>query len=481
MLTFSIKNIRNKLDRMPMAMMTIPLIIGIIVAYNFEVSSWIWCGILCASLALSFLLDDAIIITVFALGAIFFNMKSYSYLPQKTEAIMTMKITDNGINYGRYSTFSADVFEYNGARCRARVRVTADSTAYLRRGDLLTARSTIRPFGDEQDSYVRSMHRQGYSGRVSIKPWRILWFKPNVRTNLHDVAVEKLQSLLPKSDGRDIAISLALGAKRPNSDIKRNYSLSGVSHLLAVSGLHVGMVSMLLSLLLLPLSLVWRGNSIRAWIIVVLIWFYVALCGYPTSAIRAAIMFSTLQISHLTRNRYSQENSIFTAAFCMLALKPTMLFEISFTLSFIAVMAIIFISKPINSGNDCKNPILRELMNGFIVSCACVLATIPLVSNTFGIVSTLSVFITPVVLIFSQIIIISSLLALAMPYTVAQSIFRAAEWCADIQNLIVEKAVATRIGYAELRIDDRTMVIIYAVMVFLLILSFGFKETEEKR
>ena len=68
-----------------------------------------------------------------------------------------------------------------------------------------------------------------------------------------------------------------------------------------------------------------------------------------------------------------------------------------------------------------------------------------------------------------------------MPYTVAQSIFRAAEWCADIQNLIVEKAVATRIGYAELRIDDRTMVIIYAVMVFLLILSFGFKETEEKR
>ena len=481
MLTFSFNNIRNKFGRMPMAMMTIPLIVGIIVAYNFDVSSWIWCVIFCASLALSFLLDDAILVTIFALGAIFFNIKSYSYLPQKVEAEMTMKITDSGINYGSYSTFSADVLEYNGARCRARVRVTADSTAYLRRGDMFTAWTTIRPFGDEQNSYARSMHRQGYSGRVSVKDYYITWFKPNLYTSLHDIAIEKLQSLLPKSDGRDVAISLALGAKRPNSDIKRNYSLSGVSHLLAVSGLHVGIVAMLLSLLLLPLSLVWRGNSIRAWIIVVLIWFYVALCGYPTSAIRAAIMFSTLQISHLTRNRYSQENSIFTAAFCMLGLKPTMLFEISFTLSFIAVMAIIFISKPINSGNDCKNPILRELMNGFIVSCACVFATMPLVSNTFGIISTLSVFITPVVLIFSQIIIISSLLALIMPYTVAQSIFRAAEWCADIQNLIIEKAVATQIGYAELRIGDSTMAIIYAVMVFLLILSFGFKEKDSKK
>ena len=482
MITFSLNNIRRKIDKMPMAMMAIPFIVGIVVAYNFDVSSWIWCAIFCTCLALSFLVDFAVIVAVFALGAMLFNVRSYSYLPQKVESEIIMKITDNGINYGRYSTFSADVLEYNGKRCRARVRVTADSLTQLRCGDRLTIISTIRPFAKEQNSYVRSMHRQGYSGRVSVNEHRIIWKESSSRINLHDLAVKKLQSLLPRSDGSDVAISLALGAKLTNnSEIKRNYSLSGVSHLLAVSGLHVGIVSMLLSLLLLPLSLVWRGNSLRAWIILVLIWFYVALCGYPTSAIRAAIMFSTLQISHIVRSRYSQENSIFTAAFCMLALKPTMLFEISFTLSFVAVMAIIFISKPINSANECKNPLLRELMNGFMVSAACVLATIPLISNTFGIISTLSIFITPVVLIFTQIIIISSLLALVMPHAVAQAIFRAAEWCAEIQNLIIEKVVAVRIGYAELRIEDSTMAIIYAVLVFLVILNFGFKEIDDEK
>jgi competence protein ComEC len=324
------------------------------------------------------------------------------------------------------------------------------------------------------------MERQGYSGRVTISERRMVTWRQNHRENLHHLAVAKLQSLLPRSNGSDVAISLALGAKRTNSrDVKRSYSLSGVSHLLAVSGLHVGIVAMLLSLLLLPLSLVWRGNSIRAWIIVALIWLYVALCGYPTSAIRAAIMFSTLQLSHLTRNRYSQENSLFTAAFIMLAIKPTILFELSFNLSFIAVIAIIFVSKPINSAIYCKNSLLREAINGVVVSVASVIATAPLISNTFGIISTLSIFLTPVALIFAQIIIISSMLALVMPHSIAQTLFRAAEWCADIQNSFIERAVEMGIGYTELRIEDSTTAIIYATMALLLIISFGFRAKKE--
>ena len=68
-----------------------------------------------------------------------------------------------------------------------------------------------------------------------------------------------------------------------------------------------------------------------------------------------------------------------------------------------------------------------------------------------------------------------------MPHAVAQAIFRAAEWCAEIQNLIIEKVVAVRIGYAEVRIEDSTMAIIYAVLVFLVILNFGFKEIDDEK
>ena len=481
MLTFSVENIRDRFDKMPMAAVTISLIAGIVVASAFDVASWIWIALLVTFLALSFIRNNAILVAIFAMAALFYNQRSYDILPQGIEANIVVKVTDNGVNYGRYATYAADVVQYNGNRCRARVRVTADSLTLLRRGDIIATNATIRPFGAERNSYVRSMERQGYSGRVTISERRITKWYMNHRENLHHFAVEKLQSLLPRSNGSDVAISLALGAKRTNSsDIKRSYSLSGVSHLLAVSGLHVGIVAMLLSLLLLPLSLVWRGNSIRAWIIVALIWLYVALCGYPTSAIRAAIMFSTLQLSHLTRNRYSQENSLFTAAFIMLAIKPTILFELSFNLSFIAVIAIIFVSKPINGAIYCKNSLLREAINGVVVSVASVIATAPLISNSFGIISTLSIFLTPVALIFAQIIIISSMLALVMPHSIAQTLFRTAEWCADIQNSFINRAVEMGIGYAELRIEDSTTAIIYAVMALLLILSFGFKAKKEQ-
>ena len=252
---------------------------------------------------------------------------------------MMLEINDNGINYGKYSTYSADLLQYDNAACRARVRVTADSLTTLRRGDIITAISTIRPFGDPQSSYARSMRKQGYSGRVSVSEARIIEWRIKERENLNHWAVTKLQSLLPQSDGRNVAIALSLGAKiAQHSDLKQSYSYSGVSHLLAVSGLHVGMVALMLNMLLLPLLLLWRGNIIRSTIVVMLIWLYVALCGYPTSAIRAAIMFSVLQLSHLTCNKYSQENAICSAAFIMLSLKPQMLFELSFDLSFIAVI-----------------------------------------------------------------------------------------------------------------------------------------------
>ena len=480
MLTFSIDTFRDKFDKMPMAAVSLFLIAGIVTSHHFEIGSFVWIALLALFLGLSFWRNGIVLMAIFALGGWLYNERSYHLMPVGQQAIMMLEINDNGINYGKYSTYSADLLQYDQAACRARVRVTADSLTTLRRGDIITAISTIRPFGDPQSSYARSMRKQGYSGRVSVSEARIIEWRIKERENLNHWAVTKLQSLLPQSDGRNVAIALSLGAKiAQHSDLKQSYSYSGVSHLLAVSGLHVGMVALMLNMLLLPLLLLWRGNIIRSTIVVMLIWLYVALCGYPTSAIRAAIMFSVLQLSHLTCNKYSQENAICSAAFIMLSLKPQMLFELSFDLSFIAVMAIIFVGKPLCLTLHSRHLLIREAINTTIISTACVFATAPLISNTFGVISTLSIFLTPVVLVFAQIIIISSLLALVMPHAVAQIIFRAAEWCANIQNNIIEWAVSTHIGYADIRISDTAMVVTYIIMALLLLLSFGCNDQQE--
>ena len=482
MITFSAQSLRSRFDRMPMAAITLCLIAGIVLSHNFAVSNWVWIVVIVLSVGLSMWRNSTVLFAIIGLGALLYNIRSFDILPQGERAVMTIKIADNGVDYGRFSTFSANVFYYNSHSCRARVKITADSTTHLRRGDVIVAQGYIRPFTNQQSGYGRSMLRQGYSGRLSVNNSNIISWKISSHTSLHHIAVKKLQTLLPQSDGRDVAISLSLGAKVVNSgEIKQSYSYSGTSHLLAVSGLHVGMVALLFTLLLLPLSLVWRGNIIRSTIVVAIIWVYVALCGYPTSAIRAAIMFSVLQLSHLVRNRYSQENSVCTTAFIMLAIEPTILFELSFSLSFIAVMAIIFVGAPISRAIYIRNPFLREVVKGVIISTACVVATAPLISNSFGVISLLSIILTPIALVSAQIIIISSLLSIALPGAAAVITFRAAEWVASLQNSTISWVVERGVGFIELRISEGIMVAIYIVMALLLLLGFGICREEDSR
>lgn len=467
---------------MPMATVVLLLIAGIVAAHYWGLSTLVWCGLLALFAIVSGFISVGIVPLLFALGGMVYSLHSYQPIAVGSSHKLIIKITDEGIDYSRYSTYSADVMECDGIYCRARVRVTADSLVRLQSGDILALYGKIRPFEPADGGYARSMYRQGYSGRVTVTEDNSHFLRLARRETLHHYAIGKLKSLVKPSDGRDVAISLSLGAKSISSTtLKQKYSYSGVSHLLAVSGLHVGLVAMLINLLFLPLVSLWRGNIIRSGVVVAFIWLYVALCGYPTSAIRAAIMFSVLQLSHISRSRYSPENSLFAAAFIMLIVEPTMLFEIAFQLSFIAVMAIVFVGAPLNRMLGVRIPLLRGVVSGLVISLVCVVATAPLISHTFGVVSVLSIFVTPVALVTTQIIIISSLLALILPTSAAEVVMRAAEWCGTVQNRIVEWSVSPKIGFAEYQIGEGMMIAIYVVMVLIVVLSFGCKITHDKK
>ena len=479
MLTFSVANINERFGRMPMFVVVISLIAGIIAASSLCVGWGVWLAVLVAAMVATAVWHKLFVVMLFALGAMLYQLDSYQILEGAKSAEMVLKVADDVVDYGSYSTCAARVLSYNGERCRAKVRITTDSLLRPQRGDVMVIKSVIRPFTPVGSGYAEAMHRQGFSGRVSISGGRIISYMPAKGFSLHRWAVNRLESLLPPSRGRDVAISLSLGAKSIRSaELKQSYSYSGVSHLLAVSGLHVGMVALLINLLLLPLTLLWRGNIIKSGVVVALIWVYVALCGYPTSAIRAAVMFSVLQLSHMARSRYAVENAIATTAFAMLTIEPTMLFELSFALSFVAVMAIVFVGKPLIDSLDCKGGILREIVSVIVVSTVCVFATAPIISHSFGVVSWLSIVVTPLALVTAQIIIISAFITLISPLPLAQVAARAAEWCGEVQNRVVEWSVSTGVGYAELRIDSTTLWITYGIMIVVVLICFGFKWKE---
>lgn len=464
---------------MPMAAITLSLVIGIVVGSVWSVHWVLWLLLLSVAAISTVRFSYMGLVATAALGALLFQVRSVDNLPVNQRAEMVLKVADDGIDYGAFHTYTAKILQYNGDKSRALVRVTTDSLFTPQRGDIIKAVSHIRPFTPQNSSYAESMQRRGYVGRVTVGQSGVVEYQPAERQSLHLWAVKRLRSLMNDTEHSGVAISMSLGSRVSSSaQIKEVYSLSGTSHLLAVSGLHVGIVYMLLSLLLLPFVLLWRGNTIRALVIVALIWGYVALCGYPISAVRAAIMFSVMQLSYLSSNSYTSANAISLTAFVMLIADPYLIFDLSFRLSFVAVMAIIFICRPLMAALHTKRGLLNMLVETMVISIVCTAATMPIVSNSFGVVSLISILVNPLVLITAQIVIILSLSALVMPSAAAVAAANGAEWCCKVQNMLIEGCVNSGIGYAEVRLSDGVVAAIYGVAVVIVIILFGVKYKE---
>lgn len=481
MFNFSFAYIVERLRSVPMLLVTVAFICGIVVADHFSVHWAVWLALCAGSIVVARWYRGVVLCALMTFGGFIYSINSYDYMPYNQRLRLVVEVTDEGIDYGSFSTCAAEVIGCQGHPRHARVRLTTDSLVALRPGDIVEFYGRVRPFKPEDSDYARSMARQGYSGRVSLRRGAIVRYAPAPTQSLHSRAVERLKSFTPQSAGRDVALSVTLGARTiSGTELAKKYSLSGASHLLAVSGLHVGLVFVLLNLLFLPLVLCWRGNIIRAAAVTAMVWVYVALCGWPTSAIRAAVMFSVLQLSYLAKSRHQPENSLCTTAFIMLAFDPYMLFELSFQLSFVAVMAILFVARPIISTIGCRG-VVKSVVDTVAVSTACVVATAPLVSNCFGVVSLLSIVTTPLALLFSQIIIVCNLAALVLPRAVARITAQSAAWCGDVQNGIVEWLASTGIGYAELRISSTAMIACYIILALVVLLSFGIRWEKGKQ
>jgi len=127
-----------------------------------------------------------------------------------------------------------------------------------------------------------------------------------------------------------------------SEEIYEIYSLSGMSHLLAVSGLHVGFIVTLIGLVL---TLFKAKDKTKFIVITTLTFLYALLCGFTVSVSRAFIMTVILLFSKLRKQRYDSLSSLALAALIILMLNPLYLFDIGFILSFSAVASIILFNR----------------------------------------------------------------------------------------------------------------------------------------
>ena len=118
-------------------------------------------------------------------------------------------------------------------------------------------------------------------------------------------------------------------------ELKATYSASGASHVLALSGLHIGILAGILTLLLYPLRLFPLGRSLTGVLTVLLLWAFAFLSGLSASVVRAVTMFSLyVGASFFLEGRFSGFLSLSLAAFLMLLYRPFYLFDVSFHVVF---------------------------------------------------------------------------------------------------------------------------------------------------
>lgn len=150
--------------------------------------------------------------------------------------------------------------------------------------------------------------------------------------------LERLKEEGVEGDAYAVVAAMALGDKSALTKELRNvYSVTGASHVLALSGLHLGIIYTLISFLIVGR----RWQTVSQLFCILSIWAFVFLVGMSVSVVRSAIMLTVYALLSLGHRDKMSVNTLAFAAMVMLLVNPRSLFDIGFQMSFVAVLSIL--------------------------------------------------------------------------------------------------------------------------------------------
>lgn len=145
-----------------------------------------------------------------------------------------------------------------------------------------------------------------------------------------------------------VAEALLIGYKQDlDKDLVQAYSNAGVVHIIAISGLHLGLIYLLLAWLAERLPFIKRSRFAKAIIILGCLWAFSLLTGASASVLRSAVMFTFIVLGKYFFRQASIYNSLAASAFVLLCYNPYLLWDVGFQLSYLAVLGIVWLQKPI--------------------------------------------------------------------------------------------------------------------------------------
>ena len=368
--------------------------------------------------------------------------QSVCSLPEK-ETVYKVQLTDDPEQKERSYLCRVDVEEYRDSslvcplKKKVLLYIAPDSlVTSLHVGDKLWVSARIAPpingkNFDEFD-YGRYLMRQGVcgTGYVASGKWIRISEKPSLSAHVlarsyRDRLISLYERLGFEGDELAVLSALTVGDKTELSEsIRESYSVSGASHVLALSGLHIGLLYMLLSFSLKWLTLIgcW-GRCIRSLLVLLMLGAFAFFTGLSPSVVRAVCMCSILAIAGMFGRQTISLNTVAAVAWWMLLFHPVWLFDVGFQLSFVAVVSILLFQKRLYVLLPVKSWLGRQIWGLMTVSVSAQLGTAPLVIFYFSRFSTHFLLTNLVVVPLVTIILyVAVLMLLLTPFNMLQTL-----------------------------------------------------------
>lgn len=366
----------------------IALFISLIIAKNQFIKT-VWFGVL------AFLL-------MFSVGLLtthFHNQKNFSnhysqkvFIESDSLKTITFRIREVLKSGNYYDKYVIDILKVDGINSKGKsiLNIENDTSKTTLKVDAIfitktSFRDLAHPLNPNQFDYKSYLKKKYIYHQLFISNTSLLKVSSKTHTlfgianTFRDHINSKLKLYNFKSDELAIINALLLGQRQDISEeVYSSYTNAGAIHILAVSGLHVGIILLILSFVLKPIERYRHGKLIKTILLVLILWGFALIAGLSASVTRAVTMFSVVAIAINLKRPTNIYNTLAISMFIILLFKPLFLFDVGFQLSYLAVFAIVTIDPYLYNLWQPKNWLLDKYWHTLTITISAQFGIIPI-------------------------------------------------------------------------------------------------------
>ncbi len=201
----------------------------------------------------------------------------------------------------------------------------------------------------------------------------------NLIQQLQKKTIGLLRGAIHDSSSFALAEALLIGYRNDMDKLQvKIYTDAGIVHIIAISGMHLGLLFISLSWILELIPFLRQYNWIKAVLILSFLWTFTLLCGASPSVLRSAVMYTFIIIGKAMKRDIMLHNMLAVSAFVLLCYNPYLLWDIGFQLSYLAIIGIVWLQKPIYHLVKAKSRLFDKIWEMMSITIAAQIMTLPI-------------------------------------------------------------------------------------------------------